>query len=118
MIRRPLGANIKKKKVSKKEESIKEFILSWNFEFPLDFWWRQQHNTSFNSSFHRESNMLDVLIEVEEFILLRESIKLRKQRSKDNSEMIMSGKWLKQKSKKKSKQDDDFNFDNLDISKL
>jgi len=118
MIRRPLGLSAKKENVSKKSEDVRKFISSWNKEFPLDFWWRQQHNTSFNSSLHRASNLIDVLIEVEEFLLLNSSIESRKKKNKDTSETILAGRWLKKEPIKKDEGRDDLNFDNIDISKF
>lgn len=47
-------------------EDVKNYIISWNYRFPIDRWWRKKYNVPFNSSIHRESCFIDQLIEFEE----------------------------------------------------
>ena len=51
---------------NEKSFSLKKFILSWDAKFPIDRWWRQKYNVSFNSPTHREFNFIDMYIEFTE----------------------------------------------------
>ena len=56
-------------------EDVKNYIISWNYKFPIDRWWRKKYNKSFNSFDHRESSFLDQLIEFEEDKFFEEILK-------------------------------------------
>lgn len=51
------------------KENVREKIINWNVNFPIDRWWRKKHNIAFNSSAHREISFLDQLFEFEEDLL-------------------------------------------------
>jgi hypothetical protein len=53
------------------EDEVKHFIFNWH-EFPLDYWWRKRYNIPFGSRQHREMNFIDVYVEYQEGLLLRE----------------------------------------------
>ena len=58
---------------------IKDFILNWNYKFPMDRWWREKHGIAFNSPEHRISSFIDQFYEFEEDRLYR---KLRESKPK------------------------------------
>lgn len=47
-------------------EEIKEFVIQWNINYPVDKWWRQKHKIAFNSPDHRVVSFIDMIIEYEE----------------------------------------------------
>lgn len=51
---------------------VREKIIEWNINFPVDRWWRKKHGVAFNSSAHREISFLDQLYEFEEDKLFNE----------------------------------------------
>lgn len=69
-------------------EEVKNYIINWNYKFPIDRWWRKKYNIAFNSSGHRESSFLDQLFEFEEDKLFREL-------SEKDEYIPGSGNWLK-----------------------
>ncbi len=48
------------------EKNVRDKIIDWNLNFPIDRWWRKKHGVAFNSSAHREISFLDQLFEFEE----------------------------------------------------
>lgn len=66
---------------------VKEFILQWNVNYPVDKWWRQKYNIPFNSPDHRIVSFIDISIEYEEEQLFK-SIK-------PNGYIPNSGEWWK-----------------------
>lgn len=67
-------------------EDVKDFVLQWNLRYPIDRWWREKHNVSFNSSVHRVSSFIDQLIEYEEDKLFRKIIREELDKVKDREE--------------------------------
>lgn len=53
-------------------KSIRDNIIKWNIDFPVDRIWRKKHNLAFNSSGHREVSFLDMLFDIEEDKLFEE----------------------------------------------
>lgn len=45
---------------------IKDFILKWNLNYPVDKWWRDKYKIAFNSESHRVVSFVDMAIEYEE----------------------------------------------------
>lgn len=76
------------------DESIKKEIISWNNRFPVDKWWRDKHNVSFNSKIHRETSFLDQLFEYHED-------KLFEEQRQSSSYTPNNGKWLIEQPKTK-----------------
>lgn len=52
--------------------SIRDDIIRWNINFPIDRIWRKKYNLAFNSSGHREVSFLDQLFDIEEDKLFEE----------------------------------------------
>lgn len=48
------------------KKSLSNEIIEWNSKFPVDRWWRNKHNISYNSKEHREASFIDMLFEFEE----------------------------------------------------
>ena len=49
---------------------IRDKIVHWNNQFPVDYWWRKKHNIPFMSQQHRQSNFWDQLFEYKEDVLI------------------------------------------------
>lgn len=54
------------------KNSVRDKVIEWNLNFPIDRWWRKKYNVAFNSSKHREISFLDQLFEYEEDKLFNE----------------------------------------------
>ena len=54
------------------KDDVIHFIFRWH-EFPLDYWWRKRYNIPFGSRKHREMNFIDIFIEYQEELLLRQT---------------------------------------------
>ena len=67
-------------------DDVKDFVLNWNLRYPIDRWWREKHNISFNSEVHRVSSFIDQLIEFEEDKMFRELIKEELEKGKEDNE--------------------------------
>ena len=93
--------------VLKRSEDLKRFVSDWNLNYPIDLWWRKRKDTTFNSFQHRSVCLLDVLVEAEEYIEIKMSIKYRYSDLKKEKEKVeeISNKDLE-------------NFENLDLSKF
>ena len=105
-----------KKKKNKKYESLRNFIISWDNTFPIDYWWRKKYNISFNSPQHREMNMIDMKLDYEEEKEFERFIKVNKIREEDMDYYRMTGEFLRDveftdKEVKKI-------YDDLDLKKL
>lgn len=100
-------------------EDVKDFVLNWNLRYPIDRWWREKHNVSFNSEVHRVSSFIDQLIEYEEDKMFRQLIKeeLEKDDENDDKEdkyIPGKGNFLKKKTLTQKEVDDSFNKLSLD----
>jgi hypothetical protein len=71
-------------------DTIREYIIKWNVDFPIDHWWRKKYKVAFNSIDHREACFLDQLIEYEED-------KLFNTLSNEEKYKPGTGNWLKTK---------------------
>lgn len=94
------------------KDEIKRFIFNWH-EFPFDYWWRKRYNIPFGSSQHREMNFIDMYIEYQEELLLKEKI-YEEDIEEDIDLGINNGKEVV----KLSKQEIDDDYDNLDLSQF
>lgn len=97
------------------KNEVKRFIFNWH-EFPFDYWWRKKYNIPFGSHAHREMNFIDMYIEHQEELLLKEASNnyLEEQEEIENKELgVYSEKVVKM-----SKQEIDEDYDNLDLSKF
>ena len=101
-----------KEKIKTIKDDIKNFILDWN-SFPLDLWWRRKYKIPFGSQAHREMNFIDMSIEYQEELLLRESERISEEQeneeigfNNDNRSDVVN----------LSKKEIDEDYDNLDLS--
>ena len=42
---------------------LEKEIVKWNFNFPLDRWWRKKYGVPFNSKKHQKISQIDILFE-------------------------------------------------------
>jgi len=85
------------------KRKIKNEIVRWNNQFPIDYWWRKKYNVSYGSKAHREMNFIDMLIDYEEDKMMRNL-------GSEKEEEEVKGYTVPQKEL-------DADFDDLDISK-
>lgn len=106
-------------------EDVKDFILNWNLRYPIDRWWREKHNVSFNSEVHRVSSFIDQLIEFEEDKMFRKLIKEELEKGQEDNEERFTkeyvpgyGNFLKKREVTQKEIDDTFNNLSLDNFEL
>lgn len=99
-------------------QDLKDFVIDWNTNFPIDRWWRKKYKIAFNSPEHREVSFLDMRIEWEEDILFE---KIRK----DDKYTLNSGDFMKDdRSMKDDKPETELQnefeqeFKNMDLSQF
>lgn len=63
--------NLSNQKTSELRQKVINFITSWHSTFILDFWWRKKYGVPFGSSKHRSMNFIDMYIEYQEEIEMR-----------------------------------------------
>lgn len=94
---------------------LKDFIVKWNNENPLDRRFREKYNIRFNSSEHRKTNQLNVLIEYLEDRLFNEyEERLEVEQRKD--ELYNKGVWISEREVSNENTLD--LFDKIDISTI
>ena len=91
-------------------DALKELVLKWNIDFPIDRWWRKTHSVAFNSKRHREVSFIDMFIEWEEEVLFLEL------RDKPDPYIPNSGNYINKQQIDESLSDEA--FDNIDLDKL
>ncbi len=69
------------------DEYIDNFVLNWNYRYPVDRWWREKHKVAFNSPAHRISNFWNQLFEYKEDVMY---VKL----AKENDYSPNANDWL------------------------
>jgi hypothetical protein len=94
-------------------KSLKKFSVTWNNRFPFDRWWRLKYNIPFNSSAHREMNMIDIRIAYEEEKIYERYFEEQKVQEEGDKIYKETGQWLKRKELSEDEKDDI--FDNLDV---
>jgi len=109
------------KKVKKQDlrSSLSDFVINWNFKYPLDFWWRKKYGVSFGSKEHRDISHFDMLIDFMEGVELRRWKKTSE--SNDLNETLASLGHPVNRTKeviRLSKKDIDQEFDDLDLSQF
>lgn len=101
------------------KSDFSDFVIRWNFHYPIDFWWRKKYGVSFGSKKHRSMSHVDMLIDFVEGVELR-----RWKRSSRDKELQDTLASLGQPSNlnreviRLSKKDIDDEFANLDISQF
>jgi hypothetical protein len=87
-------------------------IVKWNNEFPLDRWWRLKYSIPYNSQEHREVSQLDIFFEwYEDFIF--EQLRERNKLAKEKSKLLDEGILLSQRTEESS-----VDFEDLDLSQF
>jgi hypothetical protein len=43
--------------------NLRDFIVKWNNDYPIDYWYRNKHGIRFNSPEHRACSFIDMYIE-------------------------------------------------------
>lgn len=97
------------------KDEVRRFIFNWH-EFPFDYWWRKKYNIPFGSQSHREMNFIDMYIEHQEELLLKEvsdNYTEEQEEIEDIELGIHSNKEVKL-----SKKEIDEDYENLDLSKF
>lgn len=97
-------------KKSAKDE-IRDFIVNWH-DFPLDYWWRKKYNIPFGSQRHRSMSFIDMYVEYQEELLLRESERFLDEKENEEIGLINDNDSVVKMSKKEV----DEEYDNLDLS--
>lgn len=93
------------------KEQVHAFIVNWNKQWPIDYWWRKKYNVPFGSETHRKANFIQMYYEYYE-----EKI-LRKWYSNEKDEENESTLYETKQGKKMSAQEIDRDFDNIDLSR-
>lgn len=97
------------------EEDVKRFIYNWH-EFPIDYWWRKRYNIPFGSQQHRSMNYIDMYIEYQEDLLLKE--RLQSIEDKQNEEINEQLGIKDDDGINLSQQEIDDDYENLDLSEF
>lgn len=90
------------------------FVIRWNNNHPLDRFFRDKYQISFNSPRHREINQLDILFEYIESVLIKESEE-KIEKELQQRKQLEKGIWL---SDNVTEEVNESLFDKLDISSL
>jgi len=104
------------KKVNNKLQDLKDFVIQWNVDFPIDRWWRKKYSVAFNSPEHRAVSLIDMRFEWEEDELFEEI---------NNKPEYKPGDFLKKdRFNKEGKTEEELNeefieeFKNIDLSQF
>lgn len=97
------------------KEDVKRFIFNWH-EFPIDYWWRKRYNIPFGSQQHRSMNYIDMYIEYQEDLLLKERLKSIEDEQNEEINEQLGIKDNKEINLSQEEIDDD--YENLDLSEF
>jgi hypothetical protein len=91
------------------------FIQQWSFKYPIDRLWREKYNVKFNSDIHRQTTIVDMILDLAEDTLFREILS-----GKPEDQYIPNtGNYLKKSNRNKlTQQEIESSFDDLDIHNL
>lgn len=90
---------------------IKHFVSNWNQMCPIDRWWREKHNISFNSPIHRATSFIDMYIEFWEQKLYN---KKAEKKVKEEPYIRGEGNFLKRRELTEEEIDDIYNSIDID----
>jgi hypothetical protein len=97
--------------------SLVDFIIDWNNNYPFDYFWRKKYNVAFGSQQHLDMCFIDMRIDLLEDKIYENFVKqLSKQEDKSKEFRLL--KKHKQKYVPLSGEELDDVFNNLDISKF
>lgn len=95
--------------------NLREFIVRWNNENPLDHRFREKYKIPFNSAQHRSTNQLDILLEhIEDQVF--EEFKHTVERRTEAKQLYAKGEWIKEVTLSNNEAQD--LFDKIDIFKI
>lgn len=102
-------------------KDLKEFVLKWNYNFPIDRWYRDKYKIPFNSAAHKNLSFIDMYSEYLEYYLFNvyysEKKKIEENRNKNLEEYIRGeGNFMKEIVV--SQKDIDRIFEELDIDSM
>lgn len=94
---------------------LREFIIKWNNDNPLDRMFREKYNIPFNSPQHRELNQIDICLEFIESDIFSSYMKDAKIEI-EKEEEYQKGRWLKER--EISKVEEENLFAKIDVGKF
>jgi len=99
--------------------NLKGFIIKWDNNFPLDYWWRKKYKISFNTPTHREACLIDIGIEYLEGILMEEYHKEKEERKENLEHYKSTGEFLKKvKYEDMTEEEIEEWYDSIDLEEL
>lgn len=106
-----------------RSSDLRSLVISWNNDFPVDYWWRKHFDVPFGSEKHRQMSFLDMTFEYIEFVEYRiieinRRLELKRQTDIKNNELFTQtsspGKEVVHMTKKEAAEE----YDNLDLSQF
>lgn len=96
------------------DNPFRNFVIWWNYQYPVDYWWRKKYNIPIGSKKHLDQCIIDMKMEWEEDMLYKELKKINEKNDDD-----IENSWLKNTPdvKLSQKQVDDL-FDTIDLNDL
>lgn len=95
-------------------KDIRAFISNWNLMCPVDRWWREKHNISFNSPTHRATSFIDMYAEFWEWRLFHQ--KTDKKKTQETPYIKGTGNFLKHR--ELTEKEIDEIYDSIDIDAI
>ncbi len=108
--------NLLKNNVQVTEQDIRSSVLSWNFNFPVDKWWRMKHSISFGSKDHLDASFVDMYFEYVEDLIISEYIKDPSKNNSKDKYVPGSGDIFRSQLTVMSQKEIDDAYNNLDIN--
>jgi hypothetical protein len=96
------------------ETSVRDYLIEWNYLFPLDKWWREKHGIPLFSKRHLEASQINITYEYLEDKLFDELIEEGKVR-KEIDRAYKQGQWLTNRVETYSDKEESDLFDRLII---
>lgn len=102
--------------MNQKSQLNREFIIEWNYKFPLDKWWRDKHGVALFSEEHLNANQLNIALEYQENLVFKE-FEDRADELSRKREAYSKGIWITKPEPKNGKEFTDL-FDKIDVSTI
>ncbi|QIG64891.1 hypothetical protein SJC03_217 [Bacteroides phage SJC03] len=102
-------------------KDLKEFVLKWNYSFPIDRWYRDKYKIPFNSTAHKNLSFIDMYFEyLEHYLFNVYYLEKRKieDKKKNLEEEYIKGEGNFMKEIVISQNDIDRIFEELDIDSM
>lgn len=78
-------------------DGAKDYLLRWNYQFPLDRWWRKKYGVSLFSEQHLNASQADIVLEWLEEKLFEEIQQKAELQEKIDTD-YRNGKWIRNSS--------------------